>query len=246
MKLFRWSIIFLLIVLVAGPVAAQQVKKIDEQFPIPSTKRIDADLKFAKYITIRNWDRQEIGITQSLLYTDEERLSLHQHEVKEENGVLKVITGYKHSERQYNKENCWSCEPEDIQQRNCHCLQITYELKLPPGMELDISTISGDITVQDYRAKKATLSSISGGIDIKAFQGDLRAKSISGFVDYSTTRQAGMDLALRAVTGDIFSDLELKLDDSTPYSKRLNRSLNGGGQKVDLETVSGMIYLRQQ
>ena len=90
------------------------------------------------------------------------------------------------------------------------------------------------------------LNSISGGIEIKGYRGAIRAKSISGFVDFSSPSSQGLDVAFKSVTGEIYTDFDMKLDEgSTAWSKRLNRSVNGGGKKIALETVSGDIFFRK-
>jgi len=117
---------------------------------------------------------------------------------------------------------------------------------LPAGMDLELETNSGDIQIGNYTGGEIELNSISGGIEIKGYQGAIKAKSISGYVDFASAESTGLDLAFKSVTGEIFTDYELKLDEnSTSWSKRLNRSLNGGGKKVSLETVSGDIYFRK-
>jgi hypothetical protein len=221
-------------------------KQEEATFPIPANKKIEANLKFARQIDIKSWNRQEIGLKKTIKYSQEELLEIDQQEASEKSGVLVIETDYKMKDRGENKYQCWSCDNESWNDKECICFQISYELLLPAGMSLDLETISGDITLGDYQGREMNIETISGGIEISDFTGQIRAKSISGFVDFTSPGNQGFDVAFKSVTGEIYTDFDLKLDKgSTAWSKRLNRSLNGGGERVALETVSGDIFLRK-
>jgi hypothetical protein len=54
------------------------------------------------------------------------------------------------------------------------------------------------------------------------------------------------NLNFKSVTGEIYSDFEVKRDGkSTSYSKHLNAPLSGGGNRVALKKVSGDIFFRK-
>jgi hypothetical protein len=226
---------------------AQNMTKVEEAtFAVPSGKKIDANLKFARDIVISSWNRQEIGLKKTITYSDESLLAIDQQTADEKAGLLVIETDYDMKDRKNDRYNCWSCDSENWNGRDCICFQISYELMLPSGMSLKLETISGDITMGDYSGGEIDLNSISGGIEIKNFQGSIRAKSISGFVDFTSPGSQGLDVAFKSVTGEIYTDYDMKLDEgSTAWSKRLNRSVNGGGKKVALETVSGDIFFRK-
>lgn len=225
---------------------AQMTKQEEATFPIPSGKKIEANLKFARHIDIKSWNRQEIGLKKTIKYSKEELLQIDQQKAEEKNGVLVIETDYQKTEGIWKKYQCWNCDSDSGSDRECICFQISYELMLPAGMNLEVETISGDIKIGAYNGGEIDLESISGGIEIRDYTGAIRAKSISGFVDFTSTGRRGFDVASKSVTGEIYTDYDIKLDEgSTAWSKRLNRSLNGGGEKVVLETVSGDIYLRK-
>lgn len=225
---------------------AQMTKQEEATFPVPASKKIEANLKFARKIDIKTWNRQEIGLKKTILYSEEELLKIDQQSTQEKSGVLVIETDYKMDKDKTDNYRCWSCDNENYNGKPCVCFQISYELMLPAGMSLELETISGDITMGTYNGGEMNLETISGGIEIKNYKGAVRAKSISGFVDFTPPGNQGFDAAFKSVTGEIYTDFDLKLDDgSTAWSKRLNRSLNGGGEKVTLETVSGDIFLRK-
>ena len=231
---------------VASISLAQMTKKVDEIYPIPANKKIEANLKFASQIDIKGWNKPEIGLKKTITYSDESLLKIDRQSVEEKSGVLVIETDYKMEEKKGKKYNCWSCNDDGYNGEDCICFKISYELMLPAGMDISLETISGDINLGDYNGGDIVLNTISGGIEIKDYQGAVQAKSISGFVDFSSPGNQGVDVSFKSVTGEIYSDFDLKLDESsTAWSKKLNRSVNGGGEKVKLETVSGDIFFRK-
>lgn len=242
-------ILFILVLLlgITSFAVAQNMTKVEETtYKIPSGKKIDANLKFAKDIVISSWNRSEIGLKKTITYSEEALLAVDKQTVNEKNGTLIIETDYDMKDRDNDRYNCWSCNDDNWNGRECVCFQISYELLLPTGMSLELETISGDISMGNYSGGEMNLNSISGGIEIKDYRGSIRAKSISGFVDFTSPGNQGVDVAFKSVTGEIYTDFDMKLDEgSTAWSKRLNRSVNGGGKKVALETVSGDIFFRK-
>jgi DUF4097 and DUF4098 domain-containing protein YvlB len=96
-----------------------------------------------------------------------------------------------------------------------------------------LSTISGDINITYSNINTAKSSSIN---------------SISGEIDITLPVKTATDLELRTVSGAIYSDF-----DFTETQKNLkkiggndmNYTLNGGGFKLSIASVSGTIYLRK-
>ncbi len=108
------------------------------------------------------------------------------------------------------------------------CSDITYKIYIPKSAEVRVESISGDIMIAE----------LNGAID---------AHTISGFID--VTRSAGADLAVSTITGRAYTNLEdLKIKDkqATSWSLNVKGLLNGGGPAVELETISGDIFLREE
>lgn len=113
--------------------------------------------------------------------------------------------------------------------KNCCCQNdsITWKLMVPENAELSIKTINGNIII----VGKIT---------------SIKANSISGFIDLGIPSDKKADLELKTITGTIYTDLNL----ATTSQKRvvelkLNDKLNGGGAPINLETISGDIFLRK-
>jgi lia operon protein LiaG len=116
----------------------------------------------------------------------------------------------------------------EIEIKSCHNIDLS-------GVTgpLVLSTISGDINITNSNINTAKSSSIS---------------SISGEIDITLPVKTATDLELRTVTGAIYSDFDFS--ESQKNLKKIggnemNYSLNGGGFKLSIGTVSGTIYLRK-
>lgn len=222
----KFFINILMLCLTVSAAAQYSTRTIDNRYELPTTKRVELNLKFAKLVQVSTWDGDEIRIRTILKRSDPEMDEIHAMRVQQSGEALRISTDFRMEESGWGDERCWSCD-ETRADKNCICFSVSYEVQLPVDADLQLETISGDL-------------------EIRGLQGPLFAKSISGFVDVSISSQAATDLRFRSVTGEIFTDFDIQLDrNSQPYSKRLTTSLNGGGSLISLETVSGDIFFRK-
>ncbi len=146
-----------------------------------------------------------------------------------------------------------------------------YKIKVPENMALELSSgceRSNDISIKnmkneidikschDIKLKDVTgplvLSTISGDIDITYSSinsvKSTSINSISGDIDITIPVKTATDLELRTVTGAFYSDFdfsETQKNLKKVGGNEINFSLNGGGFKLNIGTVSGNIYLRK-
>ena len=116
------------------------------------------------------------------------------------------------------------------QRRQGVCLSISYDITVPPGTDLRISTISGNISVA-------------------GLTGPLQAKSISGDVELNWPAARQAELAMKTITGEVYAD------PAVAFSNRREQSIVGyevrgtwkgaGGPAVKLESISGDVFFRQ-
>jgi lia operon protein LiaG len=146
-----------------------------------------------------------------------------------------------------------------------------YKLRVPENLSVEISSgceRNTDISIQNMKNEidiktchdiKLTgvtgplvLSTISGNIDITyssiTTTKSSSVNSISGEIDITLPVKTATDLELRTVSGAVYSDFDFS--DTQKNMKKIggndmNYSLNGGGFKFSVGTVSGTIYLRK-
>jgi len=217
--------VFIISIFITTITTAQIEKTLENSYPLPGSKRVSLDLKFARDIKVSISGSNEVKLITRIRATNEEIAKKHILKANENADLLLIETTY-----QFDKNNqCWNCDNDgkNWSGDKCLCLEARYELVLPEDALLSLKTISGDI-------------------EITGLPTEIQAKSISGFVDLTLPTNAKANLNFKSVTGEIYSDFEVKLDGkSTSYSKRLNAPLNGGGNRVALETVSGDIFFRK-
>ncbi len=214
----------LILILLCLPLlaSAQQTKTESFTYPVPNNKQVEMDLKFSNTIKVVQWDRNEVKLDILFTYSDEDFLGRFKKKETTSGGGLMIETSLKKGHYNYN---CWSCDDPG---EGCNCLDFAFVVYAPKDVKLDLSTISGDI-------------------EIPKWEGAIRAKSISGSLDVSLSPKDAKDLSVKSVTGEVYTDLDIRLDEgSTSYSKKMNTSLNGGGFLTKLETVSGDIFIRKE
>ncbi|MDO7846438.1 hypothetical protein Q5H92_08725 [Hymenobacter sp. M29] len=111
------------------------------------------------------------------------------------------------------------------------CAVIDYEITVPAGTDLRVSTLSGNI-------------------DVAGLTGPLEAKSLSGFVDVAWPATQGAELALKTITGEVYTDQEIAFTSEPKKNPivgyQLRGTLKGSGPLVKLESISNDVYFRKR
>ncbi|MGI4871595.1 MAG: DUF4097 family beta strand repeat-containing protein [Janthinobacterium lividum] len=147
-----------------------------------------------------------------------------------------------------------------------YCAQIDYEVTLPPGTPLHVTTISGNLDVSsltgpvavetisgnltlDHLTGPVTASSISGNVKLtQPGNAPLKATSVSGNVEASWPAQQSASLLLKSVSGEVYAAPAVTFSNLKPHSNvgyELQGTLGtGSGPLVKLESVSGDVFFR--
>lgn len=218
--------------------ALGQQRIVEQTFEIGSKDKVELDLKFGNTITVTGWDKETVSF-RAVIEINGGRLNdallLDFDEQQDELGISADFD--EDRTRQGRRGDCPDrryasyFSNDDNGSYSVLCSDITYQIMVPEGIDLRIESISSDI-------------------ELIGVTGPIRAKSISGFVDLSWPAGAGAELSMETVTGEVYSGLDnLKLlnkKESAPLvGYKLRGSLLNGGALVQLESVSGNIYLRK-
>ena len=139
------------------------------------------------------------------------------------------------------------------------------EIRLPSGLEIDASSVSGNVDVVgaqgnvqvgsvsgDVRLERLRASSveartvsgeISASIESLSGSGPLSFKSVSGDVKLELPRSLDADLSMSSVSGQLDSEFQLTLGGRTSR-RRIEARIGRGGRDLDVTTVSGDVRLR--
>lgn len=163
---------------------------IDQTRPLDPRGRVEID-NLKGRVEVRGWDRQEVKLTGSL-GEGVEKLSL-----QGDRNVLHIEVKYPSRSRK--------TEPTIL------------ILQVPLRADLEIDTVSADITVHGMASREMTLESVSGDITANGAPGRAKVESVSG--DLTLTFNS-RDVDVSTVSGDL----------------TLNGRLTG---EVSVETVAG-------
>jgi uncharacterized GH25 family protein len=213
-----------------------QQKVVEKTLEVPANKKVVLNLKFGNDIKITAWDKKEVAIKVTYEINSGKLNDALLLTFKADNESARVKVDLDQDLLKTGKaEDC----PDNKANQNYYynngrqyfsCTQINYEIMAPRDADLVVETISGNI-------------------ELRGLTGPVQAKSISGFVDMNWPDRKGAAVALKTITGEVYSDLNLDIPNKKEnpiVGYQLQGTLNGGGSAVKLETISNNIYFRKQ
>ena len=125
-------------------------------------------------------------------------------------------------------------------QRYSYCAQIDYDVTLPAGTALSVSTISGDVDVTGLRGE-VTAESVSGSLALRQLTGPVLARSTSGNV---ALQQLSGPVTARSVSGDVtLGQLGSQPVQATSVSGNVHATWPAGrAATLTLKSTSGEVY----
>jgi len=207
-------------------------RKVEKTEKLSSGESVFVHFKFANDIEVQQWDKNEVLVKATVNLNDGEGDEFYSLQSERRNGTLRIESDF--GDYFENRSNqIW---------RGNYTTEINYIVYVPKNTELEVKSISGGLTTNSYIGDLTT-ELISGDIEVKNYQGVLRLKTVSGDVDV-TMNKAYVDA--RTVTGTIYSDLEIQhISTRNKNNNRVKGTVNGGKGRVELETVSGDIFMRK-
>lgn len=224
----------LLVCLFVNSVFAQKI--IEKKFPWSSTQTANLNLKFADSIQVRYWDKSEVSVRISVVINSgrlNDALTVESGSTSDE---ITLKTDF--DKELLKKGKVEDCPDSKHSWRTEHngadyyvCSKINYQVYLPKNAKLKLETINGNI-------------------DIKGASAPVFAKTISGYVDFSWPKSKGANLAMKTITGEVYTDLDIDLKSKKQKNPivgyLLEGTVNGGGPDVRLESISNNVYLRKE
>ena len=152
-----------------------------------------------------------------------------------------------------------------------------FHLKVPAGVSIEIEEqgwqgddfhikgVKGEIEVKG-KGSNITIDDVTGPVVANTTSGDITVvftslnqdkptsiSNTSGFIDVTLPSNTKADLVLKSVTGEIYTDLDIKFETNEKQGDmrrigghNLKGTINGGGVEVALKTISDDIYLRKK
>jgi len=190
-------------------------KIIEKTFNYSDKKEVNLDLKIADSIKIHTWNKNEVAVKASISIANNKYNDEYVVSFDESGSRIQVKANIE-SKRNRN----WN---EDS---NCCKTDIYWDIYVPEKAPLEVETINANIVITGQTSQ-------------------IKAKSISGFIDLLIPADLKADFELSTITGTVYSNVIP--DQTTNFKKRsadISSKYRGGGTRVDLKTISGDIYLR--
>jgi len=208
--------------------SAQRI--VEESMAVSSNQEIRLDFDFADDITVKSWDKQEVYVKATVNIND-----------GKDNDRFKLISnkgsGYISIKSEIKNLDKLSCKTIIIKDGDTTIINgmgaqmnLTFEVFMPPDVELSLETINGSI-------------------EIKGLTGPMEIETINGEIDLYISSDHKADLSMSTINGTLYTNLNLEFisrkDNMCKVGGDVDTKLNGGGVDIDLETINGTIYLRK-
>lgn len=179
--------------------------------------------------------------------------------ISEENGVVS-ITGVSRQVREYNYTISIPSGLAINLDYNSPFATDDIEVESFKG-SLEIKTLASSVKLTNTSGP-LTVGSVSGDIEVVlsniSQEGPTSLATVNGLIDLTVPSSEKANFEISCVMGDVYNNLELVNKSKTSEDKRSGGldaikynegssfTLNGGGQKVIVSSVSGNIYLRKK
>lgn len=234
-------------------------KKVTENTKSNGIDDVMVHVKFANNIVVKNWDKKEISIEATVNIDDNEHNDYFNFKTKNVGGYYTVTSDYGEYFKKYRSyfshKHCHNDDDNDNDNDNHkddkdddyhshkHSNIVNYVIYVPRNMHLKIKSISGSVEAESYIGIM-NLDLISGNITVKKHSKDMYLKTISGDIDIYISDAT---FTAKSLSGGIYSDLDIDFDKNKKrgYGSKIRAKIDKGTASLNLNTISGDIYLRK-
>ena len=148
--------------------------------------------------------------------------------------------------------------------RDRNDVSVEFTIKLPPGVRVVVTTVNGDVSVEDATAEVEAASvngsvwaaSAGGPVRAHTVNGDVRARmgtrgtsdlhfsTVNGTVIVQVPDGADAELSMSTVNGSVQSDFPVTIQGRL-NPRKLRATLGKGGPQLVMKTVNGDVRLRK-
>jgi hypothetical protein len=217
----------LIVLLCAGLLPARAQKIIEKHIPFSASNFVAMNFQISDSIRILTWKKPEVYVKSSIDVNDNQNNDDYQMVFDETGNTINVSGKLETNKlrRRHGKDSGNCC--------CCYCdydSRIIHEVYIPENADFSVETINGNIVITGNTA-------------------EIRAHSISGYIDLAIAPDRKADVKLHTISGTMYSNIEM-----SSSSRRIKQvgggsvtaNLNGGGKQIDLETISGNIFFRKE
>jgi hypothetical protein len=246
------SLLIAVVLAAAIPVRAQKV--IEKHFDLSGSGFVSMNFQISDSIRIVTWKKNEVYVKSTIDVNDNKNNDDYKETFDESSSTINITAkletncnGY-HTHRRSSESSHRSSDSshrsadsshrsaDNDNDNNCCCCcncetYIYHEIYIPENTDFSVETINGNIVISGNTA-------------------EIRAKSISGYIDLTMAPEKPAAIRMRTISGTMYSNFDLGGINGRSRQvggRTLDAQINGsGGKAVDLETISGDIFFRKQ
>jgi hypothetical protein len=221
----------LIALLCIGSLATRAQKIIEKHIPFSPKNFVSMNFQISDSIHIITWKKDEVYIRSSIDVNDNQNNDDYKMVFDETGSTVNVSAKLETDNIRRSRKDSGNHD------ENCCCCcnnvrtKIFHEVYVPENVDFSVETINGNIIIAGNTA-------------------EIRARSISGFIDLAIAPDRKAEVKMHTITGTMYSNIDL-----LPASRHIKQvgggsisaELNGGGSKsIDLQTISGNIFFRKE
>jgi hypothetical protein len=218
-----------------GLLPAQAQKIIEKHLNFPANGFVSMNFQISDSIRIITWQKSEVYVKSSINVNDNENNDDYNMVFDETGGTINIQGKLESEKMRHRRDSANKANKGNKNSNDCCCCcnyysTIIHEVYLPENADFSVETINGNIVITGKTA-------------------EVKARSISGYIDLAITPDRKAEVKMHTISGTMYSNLELQ---SSGKSLRhvgggsLSADLNGGGKRIDLQTISGNIFFRKE
>lgn len=204
--------------------SARSQKIIDKHIPFGPKDFVAMNFQISDSIRIMTWKKDEVYIHSSIDVNDNKYNDAYQMAFEETGQMVNVSAKLETDNIRRSSADSGDC--------NCCCnfrTHIYHVVYIPENVDFSVETINGNITIVGNTA-------------------EIRARSISGFIDLAISPERKADLKMHTISGTMYSNIDMPTNRHIKQvgGGSVSAELNNGGKPISLETISGNIFFRKE
>ncbi|HEX9511668.1 MAG TPA: hypothetical protein VF939_14360 [Puia sp.] len=211
-----------------SPASAQKI--VEKHIDFSQKNLVVLNIQIADSILVHTWNKNEVYVKASIDVNDNKDNDLYKMVFGDSGNTVAVVAKLDYDKAARNRKDSGNCCNGARIYGDYYCTRthISCEVYLPENTDLSVESISANIIIAGRNAA-------------------IRAHTISGFVDLTMAPEFKADLKLNTVTGTVYTNMAMNIPsrNTRTVATRITDLVNGGGKPIDLETVSGDIFLRK-
>lgn len=196
----------------------QAQKIVEKHFNFSGGQSVKLNIQIADSIRVITWNKNEVYTKASIDINNNKDNDVYLTNFDESGGSIAISSKFDDKKKNIGYND------------SCHCCcnynsKIYWDVYIPEQAAVSVETIDGNIIIEGKTNA-------------------IKAHSISGFIDLAFAASRKADLKMSTISGTIYTDLAInKAQDK--HGNSVRTAYNGGGNIVELETISGDIFLRK-